>query len=203
MKITKDKTMFFVLIGAGIIIIALIIGIFLIIGNKQTVNPPKNNEQTQSALLETESFSMNLPTGWQKVDPLVGISAMAVNIGEKVTDPTVQKINFKTYAAISYNTLQGKKMSEYLKALKNELLGIVPDVVFTKEQDIKLNNGYPANTIEAEFNQQGVDFKVLIVTITGPGEDVWMLSFNTTKSSWDGYKQTFLDMANSFTLKQK
>ena len=102
---------------------------------------------------------------------------------------------------MSYDTLQGKGMSEYLQTVKNGLSQIVSNVVFTNEQDVMIN-GRSAHALEAELAQQGVNFKILMVVITGQGEDVWVMSFNTIKSSWDGYQETFSDMVQSFSLKK-
>jgi len=33
-------------------------------------------------------------------------------------------------------------------------------------------------------------------------KDVWVISFNTTKTGWDGYKEIFYSIADSFSLKK-
>ena len=163
--------------------------------NKQT-----NTEQSQSKLV-TDDFDINLPAGWRQTAPAMGASAMAVNVNEHIDDPAAQKINFKSYFAVSYDTLQGKSMSEYEQIVKSGLQQTISNVVFTKEQDMTIN-GKSAHAIEAELTQQGVNFKILMVIIKGQGDDVWVMSFNTTKSSWEGYKETFYGVANSFNLKK-
>jgi len=159
-----------------------------------------NTVQPQNKLI-TDDFSINLPTDWKQTAPPMGSSAMAVNTNEHINDPAAQKINFKSYFAVSYDTLQGKNMNDYLGIVKSGLLQTIPNVVFTKEQDMTIN-GSSANAIEAELTQQGVNFKILMVVVKGQGDDVWVISFNTTKSSWDGYKETFYSIADSFSLKK-
>ena len=163
--------------------------------NKQT-----NTEQSQGKLV-TDDFDVNLPAGWRQTVPAMGASAMAVNANESINDPAAQKINFKSYFAVSYDTLQGKSMSEYEQIVKSGLQQTISNVVFTKEQDMTIN-GKSAHALEAELTQQGVNFKILMVVVRGQGDDVWVMSFNTTKSSWDGYKETFYGVANSFNLKK-
>jgi len=158
-----------------------------------------NAEQPQNKII-TDDFSINLPSGWKQTAPAIGASAMAVNANENINDPAVQKINFKSYLAVSYDTLQGKSMSDYLQIVKNGLSQTIQNVIFTKEQDITINEN-AAYAIEAELVQQGVNFKILMIVIAGQGEDVWVISFNTTKNSWDGYKETFYNIADSFSLK--
>jgi len=163
-------------------------------------NNQTDNEQLQKKLV-TDDFEITLPVGWEQTTPAIGTSAMAVNENEKLDDPAAQKINFKSYFAISYDTLQKKSLSEYLQNIKNTLLQTISNVVFTNEQDIIIDNK-PARAVEAELTQQGVDFKILMVVIAGQQEDVWVISFNTTKSSWDGYKEIFSNITKSFSLKK-
>jgi hypothetical protein len=151
--------------------------------------------------LVTDDFSLDIPAGWIKAEPPVGASAMAVNVKEDLNDPAAKKINFKSYFAVSYDVLQGKTMGEYVKTVKDGFVQVIPGAVFTKDRDISVG-GSPAHAMEAELTQQGVNFKILMAVIAGEGEDVWIISFNTAKSSWDGYKETFYGIVNSFILKK-
>jgi len=168
--------------------------------NQGSQNSQPNVGQSQNKLV-TDDFSIDLPDGWRKTAPVIGATAMAINADETISDPAVQKINFKSYVAVSYDTLQGKTMSEYLQNIKSELQRLISNAVFTKEEDININDR-PAHAMEAEMTQQGVNFKVLMVVMGGEGEDVWVISFNTTKNNWDGYKETFYNIAKSFSLKK-
>ncbi|MFH1000934.1 MAG: hypothetical protein V1783_08855, partial [Bacteroidota bacterium] len=62
--------------------------------------------------------------------------------------------------------------------------------------------GKAAYTVEADMFQKEVNFKALMVMVKGEGDDVWVLSFNTTKSAWAGYEQPLRDVVNSFSLKK-
>ncbi len=223
----KNKTIIIVIIVLGVVLAALI-GVYFVKQNQNSVpvnsvsenaaanQTPAGNlgetesgagasnqtdtEQSQNKII-TDDFSINLPTGWEQTAPAMGTSAMAINANENINDPAAQKINFKSYFAVSYDTLQGKNVNDYLQTVKDGVSQAISNIVFTKEQDIKMN-GSSAHAIEAELAQQGVNFKILMVVIAGQGEDVWVISFNTTKSSWDGYKETFYDIAGSFSLKK-
>lgn len=200
----KNKTIIIILIILGVAL-AVLAGVYFIKRNKAANQTPTRNggaiEQPQSKII-TDDFSINLPAGWKQTAPAMGSSAMAVNANENINDPAAQKINFKSYFAVSsYDTLQGKSMNDYLQIIKNSLSQTIPSVVFTNEQDITINS-QPAHAIEAELTQQGVNFKILMVIVAGQGENVWVISFNTTKSSWDGYKEIFYNITNSFILKK-
>lgn len=168
-------------------------------------NGAKEDNQTDGGQLPnklvTDDFEINIPEGWIQITPTLGASAMAVNNSEQSSDPAVQKINFRSYLAVSYDTLQGRSLSEYMQAVKVGLQELVPEVSFAEERDAAIN-GRPARAVEADMAQQGVNFKVLMVAVRGEGDDVWTISFNTTKSNWDGYKEAFSSVADSFSLKK-
>lgn len=161
----------------------------------------ENNQEMSQNKLVTDEFEIYLPEGWIQSTPIMGATAMAVNEKEQITDPAVQALNFRSYLAVSYEELQGKTITEYLQAVKSGLIGLVTDIVFTKEEGLTVN-GRVAHTIEAEMTQNGVDFSVLMVVVEGEKDDVWVVSFNTIKSSWAGYKDAFYSVANSFNLKK-
>ena len=164
------------------------------------INKQTDTEQPQNKLV-TNDFEVGLPTGWRQTAPAMGASAMAINANKHIDDPAAQKINFKSYFAVSYDTFQGKNMSEYAQTVKSGLQQAISNSIFTKEQDMTIN-GRSARAMEVELTQQGVNFKILMVIVKGQGDDVWVMSFNTTKSSWEGYKETFYELANSFSLKK-
>ncbi|MDD5606797.1 MAG: hypothetical protein PHN37_02980 [Candidatus Pacebacteria bacterium] len=149
----------------------------------------------------TDDFSIELPLGWNKIDSTIpGVLAMAINSNEKINDLAAQKINFKSYLAISLDILEEKTINEYLQTIKNELQKNIPNIIFYDETDLVIN-GKTTCAVEAEMIQQGVNFKVLILVIKQDNENVWVLSYNTTKSNWDKYKEEFSNSANSFILK--
>ncbi len=218
----KNKTIIIISVCLGVIL-AVLIGVYFFKQNKSTVNnaeniPQENFGDTNNTTanksqgktndtakqfqnkLETDDFSVNLPNGWAKTSPAIGTSAMAINMNENISDPAARKINFKSYFAVSYDTLQSKSMDEYMQTVKSGLQQAIPDIIFTENKNIEIN-GKPARALEAELAQKGVNFKILMVAIKGNGDDVWVISFNTTKSNWDGYKEIFYYVANSFNLK--
>ncbi len=164
-------------------------------GNNQT-----GNEQSEEHKLITEDFDITLPAGWQQTTPPSGASAMAVNSNEEVTDPAAKKINFRTYLGVSYDTLEGKTLDEYMQSIKGQLQQALPGTVFSQEHDAVINSR-AARAFEVDLTQQGASFKILIVAIKGEGDDVWTMSFNTLQSSWMAYQETFSGIANSFKLK--
>lgn len=165
------------------------------------INNQADSEQLQNKLV-TDDFDINLPEGWQKTAPAIGASAMAIKADEQLNDPAAQKINFRSYFAVSYDTLQEKNLSEYLQIVKNQLQQTIPSAVFAQEHDTTINSK-PARAFEASFTQQGVNFKILMVAIKGVGDDVWVISFNTLQNTWAEYQKAFSDIANSFNLKLK
>ncbi len=165
------------------------------------INTQQTPEQSQNKII-TDDFSINLPPGWMQTTAAIGVSAMAFDTNEIIKDSAAQKINFRSYLAVVYDVLQGKTLDEYLQNLKNSLLQTIPNTVFTKDQDMTIS-GRPGHAIEAELSQQGVNFKILTVLVKDEKEEnVWIVTFNTLKSSWEGYKEFFYNTANSFVLKK-
>ncbi len=209
----KNKIVILILVVA-VIAIAAVIGFYFIQKNKPSINSVENAmlpsqsgvsnqtsaDQPQNKLV-TDDFEINLPAGWRQTAPATGASAMAVNANERLNDPAAQKINFRTYFAVSYDTLQGKSLNEYLSGVKNQLRQTISNAVFAQENDITINDK-AARAVEINLTQQGLDYKILMIAVAGKGDDVWVMSFNTAKSSWDGYKETFSSIAKSFSLKK-
>lgn len=209
----KNKIVIIVLIIVLTVIIA--VGFYFIKQNKPSDGHIENNvlpnqnmegnqtnsEQLQNKLV-TDDFEITLPVGWQKTTPAIGSSAMAVKNNEQLNDPAAQKINFRSYFAVSYDTTQGNSLDEYTQTVKSQLQQAISGIIFAQERDMTIN-GKVARAFEADFNQQGVNFKVLIIIIEGMNDDVWVISFNTLQSTWAEYRDTFSDIANSFSLKLK
>ncbi len=164
-----------------------------------TDNPDVTIEPLPAAnKLETDDFTLTLPAGWNRTSPVLGAVAMALKTDEHLGD-AAEKIHFQSYIAVSYDTLDGKGLSEYVTTVKNALRQVSANITFGDEADTTVG-GRPAHTMEASFNQAGVDFKVLMSMVTGEGEDVWTVSCNTTRDAWDGYKNLFSDTARTFVL---
>jgi len=210
----KNKIVIAILIIAVIAGVA-IIGFYFGKQNKQSTGPaestampsqteannPISSGQPQNKLV-TDDFEINLPVGWQKTAPPIGTSAMVVKTDEQLTDSAARKINFRSYFTVSYDTTQGKSLSEYIQAIKIQLQQTIPGIIFAQEHDTTINEK-PARAFEADFNQKGVNFKILMVAVKGSGDDVWVISFNTLQSTWTEYQKTFSDIVNSFKLKLK
>jgi hypothetical protein len=173
----------------------------------QNETPEENQEKTNNTIagnnkLATDDFSMDLPAGWKGVpNTMAGVAAMAANLNEVINDPAAQKINFKSYLSVSTEPIAGLTMQEYMQAIKAEIQKSVPGAAFANENDLTINE-QPARAIEINMAQQGADFKILMVAIQGNKDDVWVLSYNTVKSSWDGYLESFAASAKSFVLKK-
>jgi hypothetical protein len=162
---------------------------------------PESGGQSQNKIA-TDDFSITLPKGWSKtIDTMPGIVAMAANPNEKINDDAAQSINFKSYLTISSDVLSGKTLQEYMQLVKNELRSVASDAIFSNENALTINNK-PARAFEMEMTQRGVNFKVLLVGIQESEDSVWFLSYNTVKSSWENYKESFSESVRSFIFKR-
>ena len=197
----KNKTLVYIII---LLVIVLGIGakIYFV-----TENGKLENEDTQDIekggetnALANDDFSMILPKGWKGSPAPAGAIAMAVNVDENVTDTAAAKINFKSYIAVSFDTLQERSREEYIEYTKDSLRQIFPATNFSQERQI-IVDGKNAQAIEIGLIQHGVNFKVLMVLIWDEGEDIWILSLNTTEDKWEEYKILFSRVVESFKIK--
>lgn len=207
-----NKTLIYVIIA--IVILGAAAGIYFTRENKTPANESmgengpspitesgvKEESNKEENILVKDDFSIKKPDGWEEASAPVGVSAIIVNTNEQITDPAAKKINFRSYFSVSYDTLQGKTEPEYFNYIKNSLTQSLPEIKFTQEKQITINND-KAQALEADLTQQGVDFKILMVITKGQENDVWIIAFNTLKSKWDGYKDLFYQTAATFRLK--
>jgi len=149
-------------------------------------------------VLAKNDFSIEIPEGWAESAASAGVSAIVVNAGEEVTDPAAEKINFRTYYAVTYDVLGGKTQEEYPQYFKEALEESVPGIEFVAEGALE---GKDAYAIQADISQQGADFRIWFVIYKGEGDGIWIVSFNTPKSSWEGYKDLFYRVAASFEVR--
>ena len=199
------------IISIVLIMAGLILAEFFVFKQDKPLDVNKNDNYTQEGdsldteqmenKLVTDDFSLNLPTGWIKTDAIKGVTAMAINSKENITDPAAKAINFKTYIAVSEDILNGKSLKEYMQIVKDGLRETISNVIFSNENEVVINER-PAYAMEANLTQQNVNFKVLMVAVHGEGDDVWVISFNTIAGNWADYENIFSNIANSFTLKK-
>ncbi len=164
----------------------------------QKEQPPE--ETKKGILLVRDEYSILIPVGWREVAAPTGVSAMVSYVDEEITDPNAKKINFKTYYSIQYDVSQNKSLAEYAKTIKTQLQQVVPGISFTNEWPLTVNSREAYN-LEAELNQQGVDFKILMISVRGKGDDIWTIAFNTPKTNWQQYQSLFQEIIQSFEVK--
>ena len=154
----------------------------------------------EDEMLDKDGFSIVVPKGWKEAAAPTGVSAMVVNTGEEITDPALQKINFKSYYSVSYDNLGERTREEYITYIKDMVKQFAPGINFSSEEDLKIN-GRDIYKLEADITQQGANFKVLIFLIKGQGNDIWNMSFNSGLDNWEKNKEIFNKIAESFTAK--
>lgn len=151
---------------------------------------------------EGEDFSIVIPEGWDKSQqPLPGtLLALYKNKEDHTDDPNAQKINFKSYMAISFDRTQGKTKSQILDMIKQSLLQLSPSAKITALPEETFNN-QTADLIEINLSQQDINFKVLVAVII-KGDKYFTMSANTTAKKWASYKEDFYKALKSMVLKE-
>lgn len=187
-----------IVLGILIVLLAgLILAYFLVLKPAASDNA-ESREQTKDAI-ETDLFSIKLIDGWVEAQPVYGSAATAINNNELINNLDAQKIGFKSYYSVLQDIYSEKTEKDYLDKIKASLKeGFVGVIISDGEaKDIDNRKLY---FIESEFNQQNIDFKVLLA-ITIKDKDAWIISFNTLKENWEEYKNSFYQVAENFKIK--
>ena len=203
------KKSFIVAVFVLILIIGLSIGWFLgrgknkgdsYVGQNGAGGGALEGAAREDEILDKDGFSVMVPKGWKEATAPTGVSVMVVNTGEEITDPALQKINFKSYYSVSYDNLGERTREEYITYIKDMVKQFAPGINFSSEEDLKIN-GRDIYKLEADITQQGANFKVLIFLIEGNGDDIWNMSFNSGAENWEKNKEIFNKIAESFIAK--
>jgi len=160
----------------------------------QKNNPPKENGPYVG-----EDFTIVAPPGWIQTHIPTTIVSFHNSQEAHPSGSAAEKINFKSYMAISFDTTQGKNLDEIIKLVKQQTASVAPSVSFNSENDGTID-GRPAEFLEAELTQQDVEFKV-IIAIVFKEDKYFTISANTTAQKWSEYKNLLYDAINSFKFK--
>jgi len=206
----SNKTIIYIV--AIIVLISAGIGYFLwdseSLIEKQSQEQEQEQEQDDAIEVEEvelvtftkDDFEIQKPETWSELTPPEGIKVLLTSIEEEQIDSAKEKYGFRTYLAITYDTLQGKTIEEFVGYVKDILVDSLPSIEFVKEETITVN-GRDALALEAIIIQEGYQFNSLLVMINGEGDDMWTLSFNTSEVRWESLKGLFYKITNSFKLK--
>ena len=125
---------------------------------------------------------------------------MAVDVASLVGDQRAQQINFHPYYTVVLDSLAGTTREEYMANIKRDISLIVPGIIFSSENDLEINANQ-AWAMEGDVIQNEIAFKLLMVFVKGKNDDLWVLSFNTTKADWDRDSAVFTEVAQSFLIR--
>jgi hypothetical protein len=192
-----------VLISAIVIIILIALAGVYVYQNQLFSQQNQNNSQNEQLNEEivTDDFSIELPKNWKNTnDAIEGVSVIAMNSDEIINNAAAEEIGFKSYLAISPDALNERTMEDYMQQVKDELQIAIPEISFSEEADIYINDKL-TKKLEADIMQENINFKVVVFIVQEDENNVWILSYNTTDNNWDSYREEFYSSANSFILK--
>lgn len=199
----KKKTKIIVIIA---VIFLLAFVLFLAKKQKNPFSLEENipttalNQKKQDRDFLGEGFSVKIPQGWKEQMPPTGVSLMVVDVVSSVNDQRARQINFHPYYTVTLDSLTGISREEYMVTTKRDIALVVPDAVFGSENDLEINAN-KAWAMEGSAVQNEIEFKFLMVFIKGEVNDLWVLSFNTTKADWERDSIVFGKIAQSFLVR--
>lgn len=178
-------------------------GVWVKQGNPKTEKPTSicgDKEDNQNIIINDE-FEIKVIDGWSKMEkPMPGISLMITNNNETSKDENVNRINFRSYYAVTY-ILSDKNIDEYYTEYIEEVKKTIGNVNINNISNGSVNDNI-AKFIELKLNQQNIDFKTFVAIIKGNNSDYWIISFNTTESLWKNYDYLIPDLLDSFKIKK-
>ncbi|MFC1613148.1 hypothetical protein ACFL23_02335 [Patescibacteria group bacterium] len=158
-----------------------------------------DNEQSEKNEMR-EKISIKIADGWDERIPPERIVAIIVNVNEEIKEDAAKEIGFSSYYAVNYDVLHGENIEEHIKYEKAGLLNVAPNIDFIEEEKTEIN-GREAYIMEAEFSDNKLEYKVFIALFRGDNNDVWAVSFNSTKQYGEEYRELAIEVFNSFIVK--
>lgn len=187
-----NKKTLIILIILFIVLVGFILGYFLIFKKYSTQQNTQNK-------IEKNEFIINLPEGWEEVETIAGSAATVVRSKEQINNTDAQKIGFRSYYSVVHDISSEKEVSIYLQNMRDSLAQAFPNIKFFNKESTT-TDGNPVYYIEADLNQQNIDFKTLLA-VQIKNDDVWIISFNTLKENWGAYQNSFYQVAENFKIK--
>ncbi len=194
--------------GIMSIIVAIVIfgvgfGLFFILRNSESKQSGDDklaitNSGVSSNTYSNDLFSIRPPSGWEQT-AIQGTLAAFRNANETYPDGSAAaQVNFQSYIAVSFDSAKERNLEDIVALTKEQLEEVIPSVAFTSSTSGVID-GQTATFIEMTMTQQEVDYKVLLV-VTMKEDKYFSISCNTTQERWAEYRDTFYNVAGSFTF---
>ncbi|MDP2684480.1 MAG: PsbP-related protein [bacterium] len=192
-----------VIIGVGVVV-------YSITQSEDTnTNAPANSagQTNTSAATNAESadryigddFTILQPAGWTQ-GQISGTLVSFHNTTEVFPEGSAaRKINFQSYMAVSFDTLNERSLAEINDLTINQIKASIPsaEVITSSDETI---DGQPAKLNIVTLSQQEVDYTVFIAVLS-KGDKYYAISGNTTTDKWTEYEDLFYQIARSFVFK--
>jgi len=167
---------------------------------QQPLASQKTDQDYQSdAPYVGDDFTLIPPVGWIRTQ-ISGVLVAYQN--SKETHPkgsAAEKVNFKSYFAVSFDKTNGQTLNEIVELVKNQTKGVAPAISFDSVLDGTIG-GQPAKVLEASLLMQNINFKV-VIAVAMKGDKYFTISNNTTAEKWPEYQDIFYNVLNSFNFK--
>lgn len=203
-----------IIIIIAIVIIGAGVGIYFATRETETVNTNTNQNTNQGVVSNTdqantntrqentyqgEDFSILKPLGWTQ-SQLPG-ALVSFHKADEVhpEGSAAAKINFKSYIAVSFDTIQSERIDEINKTVVDQVVTTIPSAQITEESDEEID-GQAAKFNVMTMTQQEVDYTVFLAVIL-KGDKYYTVSGNTTTDLWGAYKDLFYTTARSLEFK--
>lgn len=160
-------------------------------------NAEEKTQQSQTAALEKytnteKGYTIEYPLDWKKSDiPQLDIVLFAPSRGnDQKAHASMNIVSEKVGKGISLDQFYSESAANLTSALK--------DVQVEKNGSAQLNSTTSKWMLYTHI-MQGVKFRVLQYYIVA-NETIYLITFSTTATDFDGYRQDFENIVNSFKI---
>lgn len=157
-------------------------------------------EMPKVTTINTDSFDLTLPIGWDMTSRNNILPITAINSKEDFASEKAKEMDFRTNLSINGAQLGNYSLKDYVGMVKDNLTGNISVIEITKEEETPLA-GHDAYFMEIESTQQELEFGTLIAFVVDGNNFVWAFSFNTLQNLWGTYKNDFYETIKGINLK--
>ncbi len=148
-----------------------------------------------------DGFTMLQLAGWVQGDIAGTIVSFYPEHEQQPEGSTAAAIHFQSYIAVSADLTNGQSLDDVYQQTVSDIANAIDEVTIFATSDETVD-GVAAKFAAMEFNQQDVDYTVL-VAVYYADDQYYVVTCNTTSAQWPEYKDSLYEVVRSFALKSQ
>lgn len=150
-----------------------------------------------SVVVDNDFFRLEAPGEWTEGEPLPGVINIFYSDAES-GDARANLMNFKDSFSIVLDS-KTNLGEDHMAGIKETLSSVLLGATYSGDKCFKVGED-DACSFEIDILQNEINLKLLLVAIEGAGSDVWLITYTTTVTDYDGALAILDDILDSFEL---